>query len=196
MFIKDEVKPKFPLKLNLQFFSEPNPEPNGAGATPEPEPKTTPEGAGKTFTQEEVDKLIKERLVREKRKADEKAEEARKEAEKKALIENEKYKELYETLQQDLAEQKAIALTAKRDSLLAQAGYTAEQVTRYAKFVEGTNEEELLASIEELKVDLPPKGTTYVDPTGNNPRKQDPKPTDQYEAGKERIRKLREQGLL
>jgi hypothetical protein len=192
MFIKEEVKPKFPLKLNLQFFSDPDPK----GATdPEPEPKATPEGADKTFTQEEVDKLIKERLVREKRKAEEKAEEARKEAEKKALIENEKYKELYETLQQDLAEQKALALTAKRDALLAQAGYDAEQIKRYAKFVEGTNEEELVASIDELKVDLPPR-TKGVDPTGNNPRKQDPKPTDQYEAGKARIKRLREQGLL
>jgi hypothetical protein len=191
MIIKEEVKPKFPLKLNLQFFSEPN----GAGGTTEPEPKTTPEGAGKTFTQEEVDKLIKERLVREKRKADEKAEEARKEAEKKALIENEKYKELYETLQQDLAEQKALALTAKRDSLLAQAGYTPEQITKYAKFVEGTNDEELLASIEELKVDLPPKTQGFINPSVN-PRKQDPKPADAYEAGKERIKRLREQGLL
>jgi hypothetical protein len=196
MHIKEEVKPKFPLKLNLQFFSEPNPDPNGAGGATEPEPKTTPEGADKTFTQEEVDKMIKERLVREKRKADEKAEEARKEAEKKALIENEKYKELYETLQQDLAEQKALALTAKRDSLLAQAGYSPEQISKYAKFVDGTNDEELLASIEELKVDLPPKGTTFVDPSGNNPRKQDPKPVDAYEAGKERIKRLKAQGLL
>jgi hypothetical protein len=190
MFIKDEVKPKFPLKLNLQFFSDPDPDPQGAT-----DPEPTPKGADKTFTQEEVDKLIKERLVREKRKAEEKAEEARKEAEKKALIENEKYKELYETLQQDLAEQKAVALTAKRDALLAQAGYDADQIKRYAKFVEGANEEELVASIEELKVDLPPKVQGFVNPSVN-PRKQDPKPVDDYEAGRERIRKLREQGLL
>jgi hypothetical protein len=196
MFIKDEVKPKFPLKLNLQFFSEPDPQdPNGgAGGTTDPV-DPTPKGADKTFTQEEVDKLIKERLVREKRKAEEKAEEARKEAEKKALIENEKYKELYETLQQDLEQQKAEALTAKRDALLAQAGYDADQIKRYAKFVEGANEEELVASIEELKVDLPPKTQGFINPSVN-PRKQDPKPVDAYEAGRERIKKLREQGLL
>lgn len=189
------------VKLDLQYFADPDPkdpiDPQDpkAGDPKDPDPNTTPKGADKTFTQEEVDELIKQRLQREKRKAEEKAEEARKEAEKKALIEQEKYKELYETLQEELATQKAENLSAKRDALMAGAGYSAEQIERYRKFVDGDNEEAIKQSLEELKVDLPPKGG-YVDPQLSNPKRQDPKQEDLYDVGKELFAKLKAKGRV
>ena len=53
---------------------------------------------GKTFTQSEVDAIVKERIDRERRKADEATKKATADAEAKALAEQGKYKELYETL--------------------------------------------------------------------------------------------------
>lgn len=189
---------KFLLPLNLQFFSadpqggagsDPQgTDPNNAGGT---DPQTTPQGAVKTFTQEEVDALIKERLAREKRKADEKADEARKEAERKALEEQGKYKEMYDEILKDLATQKAEALVNKKHALLIAEGYTKEQAERYVKFVEGETDEELATAITTLKADIPPT-TKYVDPaSAGNTHKQDPTPTSAYDEAKELIKRLR-----
>lgn len=156
------------------------------------DPNTTPEGAVKTFTQEEVDALIRERLAREKRKAEEKAEEARKEAEQKALAEQGKYKEMYEQLQKDLEEQKAQAILHRKQALLVAEGYTKEQAEKYVKFIEGTTEEELTASITAFKEDVPPKGGTFVDPaSAGNTQKQEPTPSSAYDEAKELIKRLR-----
>lgn len=70
------------LRLNLQHFAEqgdnPEGEPDADSKTDEnPEGKDDQQGE-KTFTQEEVDQILKERVAREKRKADEKAKEAEK----------------------------------------------------------------------------------------------------------------------
>lgn len=56
-----------------------------AGGAPK---KDTESGAVKTFTQAEVDQIIKERLERERKKATELAEEARKKAEAEAAAKN------------------------------------------------------------------------------------------------------------
>lgn len=159
--------------------------------------ETPNDGGKKLFTQEDVERIIKERLARERRKAEEKAEQARKEAELKALEEQQKYKELYETLLQDLQAEKQHALQVKKEALLAQAGYTQEQIERYAKYLEGETEEELQTALETLKQDVPPKGTTYVDPTiKGNGAKQPPKQQDLYEYGKSMFDKLKESGRL
>lgn len=158
---------------------------------------TPNEGGQKLFTQEDVERIIKERLARERRKAEEKAEQARKEAERKALEEQQKYKELYEALLQDLQAEKQHALQAKKEALLAQAGYTQEQIERYAKYLEGETEEELQTALETLKQDIPPKGATYVDPAiKGNGAKQPPKQQDLYEYGKTLFERLKESGRL
>lgn len=70
------------LRLNLQHFAEqgdnPEGEPDADSKTDEnPEGKDDQQGE-KTFTQEEVDQILKDRVAREKKKADEKAKEAEK----------------------------------------------------------------------------------------------------------------------
>ena len=83
------------LRIPMQFFAEDgdgSTQPAGAaapadGGTPNPNPDPAPQGngqqnnpapTGKTFTQEEVDKLISERLARQQKKFDNEKEEAAK----------------------------------------------------------------------------------------------------------------------
>ena len=74
------------LRLNLQHFAEQGDNPEGKndqqgenleGKSENPEGKDDQQGE-KTFTQEEVDQILKDRVAREKKKADEKAKEAEK----------------------------------------------------------------------------------------------------------------------
>jgi hypothetical protein len=158
---------------------------------------TTPQGAEKTFTQAEVDALIKDRLAREKRKAEEKADEARKEAERKALEEQGKYKEMYEQLQKDLEAEKQNALKAKKQALLIAEGYTKEQAERYVKFIDGETDEELATALEVLKADIPPKQATYVDPaTQGNGKKQEHKQEQPFDYGKSVFARLKASGRI
>lgn len=62
--MKETMKPEFPLRLDLQFFAEGDPE------TKTDETPTTPEGAKepKTFTQEELDEIVAKRVSREQKK--------------------------------------------------------------------------------------------------------------------------------
>ncbi|MFQ3903750.1 DUF4355 domain-containing protein [Staphylococcus sp. 50Mo3-1] len=70
------------LRLNLQHFAEqgdnPEGEPGTDGQTDENLEGKDDQQGEKTFTQEEVDQILKDRVAREKRKADEKAKEAEK----------------------------------------------------------------------------------------------------------------------
>ncbi len=76
------------MPLNLQFFAEPAP----AGDTPpaddagDPGKQTDPPAAGKTFTQEEVDKIVQARLAKEAKKNADAVAAARTEAEKLAKM--------------------------------------------------------------------------------------------------------------
>ena len=76
------------FRIPMQFFAEEGTEPAGAATQAEGTPDTAPQGdgqqktesapTGKTFTQEDVDKMISERLARQQKKFDEKMEEAAK----------------------------------------------------------------------------------------------------------------------
>lgn len=85
--------------------------------------------ADKTFTQADVDRIIKERLQRESTKAENLAQKAREEAEAKALADQGKFKELYEKLQADkqAADQriKDMELTAMRREVATRLGLPA-----------------------------------------------------------------------
>jgi hypothetical protein len=150
---------------------------------------------GKTFTQADVNRMIKERLDREKKKRDDAAEKARLEAERKQLSEQEQYKELAEKLQTEVDAHKTQLSEAKRDSLLANAGYNAEQVERYRKFVTGETDEELAQAVADLVEDIPPK-KNYVDPSAGNPEKKQPEPKDATESGRQLVRDLIAKGKL
>lgn len=204
---------RFRLPLNLQFFAEgeedgekkdgalDNKDPQGG--QPENTTDTTSEEnqdnqtsdkdgkaekAGKPkllYTQEDVERILEERL-----------EQARRKQEKEKLKENEQYKELAEQLQSELDEIKKAALNAKKESLLAKAGYTEEQIAKYAKYVEGETDEELEQSVEDLLKDIPPRTKTYADPHVYNGKKNEPKKTDLKDKGKSMYQRLKEKGKL
>lgn len=120
---------------------------------------------------EKVDEVneLKERLA--------KIEEEREEAERKKLEEQEEYKELYERALAAAEKQKAEAIDVRKESLLAQAGYTEEQIEVLKGTVAGETSEEITKSVEELtEVIAPQKKQTYVDPSPMGGTRQDPKP--------------------
>ena len=185
-------KRKFPLSLDLQFFAE-DPPPTDPPAEPEP-PTDDPAPAKVEFTAEqqaELDRIIKERLARQAKKYEEEKAAAQAEAERKKLEENEEYRKLYEETK---AELDRIRVDALKTRLLAEAGYTADQITRVSKYVTGDDEEGIRASIDEVKADIPPK--TVIDPNPGNGKKPEPKPTDAAAEAKARLERLKKAGKV
>lgn len=100
----------------IQFYSSPE---NGTdGQNPATPPATNggdqqkPEE--KQFTQADIERIIAERLDRERKKAEEKAAKAQAEAEAKALAEQNQFKELAEKHAQRIAQLEAIEPKAQR----------------------------------------------------------------------------------
>jgi hypothetical protein len=196
-----------PLRLDLQYFSEEpaepkDPDPVDPPAEPnDPEPKTggdpEPNPEGKTFTQAEIDRIVKERLERDRKKREAEAEKEREAAEKKRLEEKEEYKELYEKLQKEREADRLAAIESKKESLLAKAGYDESQVERYTKYLSGETDEELHASLESLKADVPTKKEKqYGDPSPGNGSKQPPKKKDLEEKGRSVVQRLKAKGKI
>jgi hypothetical protein len=181
------------LPLNLQFFAEPN----------EPNEPTDPQDNGgepeKRFTQADLDRIVKERIDRERKKAEEAAEKQREELERKKLEEQNEFKSLYEKAQQDLerfkAESEAVKLESIKTNLLVNAGYTGEQLERVRKYIVGADEEQLKGSIEQVKQDIPPK-SGGVDPSVSNPQRQQPQPTDLADEGRSIYERLKAAGKI
>jgi hypothetical protein len=119
----------------------------------------------------------------------------REEAERKRLEEEGKYKEIAESLQAKLDAIQGDALKAKKEALLVKAGYTEDQVAKYLKYVDGSNDDELTQAVEALKADIPPK-PRYADPGVGNGAKQEPKKTDLQEKGKTMYQRLKEKGKI
>lgn len=121
--------------------------------------ETTGGGAGeqpqRTFTQAEVDALIKERLDRQANKSEEQQRKAQEEAQRQAAEQQGEYKSLYEKAQAELeqtrSEAKAAQLAATR-RLVAQKLGLSEKI---AERLVGENEEELMADAEALLGELP-----------------------------------------
>jgi hypothetical protein len=196
--MKDVVKRKYPLILDLQLFADNGDESgnneDGNGGSEEPAKiEFTPE------QQAEIDRIIRERLERQKRKFEAQQADAQAEAERKKREENEEFRKLYEETKAELdrirAEAKAAELSALKTRLLVEAGYSAEQITRISKYVVGEDEDAIKASIDEIKADIPPR-TPGVDPNpGNNP-KPEPKPTDPAAEVRARLERLKKSGKL
>jgi hypothetical protein len=182
------MKKKFLLPLNLQHFAEDDPTDPPAGDDPV-----------KTFTQAELEEIVKKRLERERRKAEELLTQQREEADRKKLEEQNEFKSLYEKTQAELEQIRKDAEVAKleatKTNLLVSAGYTGEQLERVRKYVVGTNDEELTASLEELKQDIPPKAGG-VDPSVNNPQRQQPQPKDLADEGRSIYERLKAAGKI
>lgn len=117
------------------------------------------------------------------------------EAEQLSEDEEARYKELYEKLEVELDEKQAEFIDEKRQMLLKKAGYNANQVQRFKKYLTGTNEAELKEEIEQLKMDFPPK-KQYADPgTGNGHRKK-AKATNLEQKGRSLYKRLKDLGKI
>lgn len=197
-----EKLPKL-LRLNLQHFAEKEevldgeevkqPEGNGKGEKDGGAPEKGAEP--RTFTQDELDAIIADRLLRERKKQADKEQELRDEAERKRLAENEEYKELADKLQAQLDAQQADVLKVKKEGALTSAGYSEEQVGLLTKLVDGETDEEIKASIDVLKSTVPPV-KPYADPSAGNGQKQEPKKENLHDKGKSTYQRLKERGLI
>lgn len=192
------------LRLNLQHFADGGQgEGNPTESQPESDANTNPEGSqgeshteGETgkntnegyqntinMTQEEFNKVIEDRLARERKKQEGKQQKERDESERKRLEENEEYKELAGNLQKQLDEQKKQSLDTKKTALLAQAGYTEKQVDYLKDTVKGESDDDMKSSIDELKEIIEPKTVTYGDPSAGNTTRNKPEKRDAEEIG-------------
>lgn len=97
---------------------------SGEGETPETESKDS----GKAFSQADVDRIVQDRLERERAKAEKEREKAEKAADEKRLAEQQKWQELAAKRQGDIE-----ALEAQIDDLKTEAA----KVQKYAKALEG-----------------------------------------------------------
>jgi hypothetical protein len=175
--------------LNLQFFAE-----------GEVDDQETPAEAKKT--ESNVDNKVP--YDRFKEKIDEvnslkaelaKIKKAQEEAEKAKLEEQNEYKKLYEQAQQELAQIKEAALNAKKDALLAKAGYSDEQIALLRNSITGGTDEEISQSVTQLTAVIPPK-PNYVDPSPMNGERDKPEPVDERNIGVDLFKRLKAKGKI
>ena len=190
------------IPINLQYFAEGDVDPKGeevkeTGAVNETdevkETETQKEPTDKkedviTLTQAELNKIITDRLARDRKAKEE-------EDAKKALKEQGEYKELYEQSQQKIAEMEAERAKAERDAeivrTLKSQGLTDEQVESHFKWVEKSVGEE--DSIEDVVKEYVSnfKVDTSVDPSGGFGATQKPKPKEDENIGQELLARAR-----
>lgn len=135
----------------------------------------------KLFTQAAMEKIIGERLARDRKKAAE-------EAEKQRLLDEAKYKELYEASEAKAKalqeEADAERLERKKAEIIMAAGYDAKQVAFVQSILKGDDEAALLEALEVIKLNIPPT-TVGRDPGLGNHERQTPEPKKDSEYGKE-----------
>lgn len=190
------------IPINLQYFAEGDVDPKGeevkqtdevkeTDKVPETEPQEEPTGKKEdviTLTQAELNKIITDRLARDRKAKEE-------EDAKKALKEQGEYRELYEQSQQTIAEMKAERAKAERDAeivrTLKSQGLTDEQVESHFKWVEKSVGEE--DSIEDVVKEYVSnfKVDTSVDPSGGFGATQKPKPKEDENIGQELLARAR-----
>ena len=190
------------IPINLQYFAEGDVDPKGeevkeTGAVnetdkvPETEPQEEPTDKKEdviTLTQAELNKIITDRLARDRKAKEE-------EDAKKALKEQGEYRELYEQSQQKIAEMEAERAKAERDAeivrTLKSQGLTDEQVESHFKWVEKSVGEE--DSIEDVVKEYVSnfKVDTSVDPSGGFGATQKPKPKEDENIGQELLARAR-----
>lgn len=190
------------IPINLQYFAGGDVDPKGEEVkqtdeikeidkVPETEPQEEPTDKKEdviTLTQAELNKIITDRLARDRKAKEE-------EDAKKALKEQGEYKELYEQSQQTIAEMKAERAKAERDAeivrTLKSQGLTDEQVESHFKWVEKSVGEE--DSIEDVVKEYVSnfKVDTSVDPSGGFGATQKPKPKEDENIGQELLARAR-----
>lgn len=189
-----------PLRLNLQFFAEEgddNPVDNIDAPSNEDETKVddkqsdNKDNAENTYTAEDVNRIVQERLARERKKAEEKAEAERLEeqGEYKDLLEKERAKV------RELEEAKALAERKQTiQSKLASKGLSGEEVAKYSKYVERLvdSDEEIDGAVEEVYGDfVAVKQAEYQDPSAGFGDSKEPEQKTGVDFGRELVRNLR-----
>ena len=124
--------------------------------------------AERTFTQADVDRIITERLTKEKAKAESMATKAREDAERKAAEEQGKFRELYEAAQQRIAETEARLKAAEIASIKREVAGKLNMPQALANRLQGGTLEEIEADAKELMAALPkPAAPNINSGTGN-----------------------------
>ncbi|UBH21882.1 hypothetical protein LAU42_08890 [Macrococcus armenti] len=185
------------LRLNLQFFSEEDGNPSESGNVDndlgndvdnvnEPDKQEVE----KKFTQEDIDRIVKERLARAKKDADEAAEKAR-------LEEQGQYKELLDKANEEIESLRAEKAKAEREqsinSKLLAKGLTSEEVIKYSKYVDklAETDEELDTAIEDVYNDfVAAKQAAYKDPNAGFGGKKETEQKGDDEVGRELFNRL------
>ena len=131
----------------------------------QPEPQAQPE---RTFTQQDVDRIINERLAKERSKAETMAMKAREEAERKAAEEQGKYQELYEAAQKRIADTEARLKAAEIASIKREVASRLNMPAALANRLQGEDEATIEADAKELMAALPkPTPPNINSGTGN-----------------------------
>lgn len=176
------------LRLNIQYFAEdPEDKPSDDQEIVDTEADEDETGAENEkngevkFTQADLDRIVQERLDRDRRKREA-------EAEKKRQEEQGEFKELYDNVRKEFAEYKRDTLI---DTLMLESGYEKDQVERYKKFIEGEEESDIKESLNALIEDIPPKKKETTEPGAYPGRTKEPEQKDGTEIGKELFQRTR-----
>lgn len=142
--------------------------------TPPQSTDTAPEngGAGKTFTEAELERIVKERLERQKRSLEAQQAKAADEAKAAALKEQGEFKTLYEQAQAKAAELEQRIAAQERDALRRKAAKAAGLDPDDAYLVSrlhGETEEELVADAKQLAERMKPAAPPAAPPRGGTP---------------------------
>lgn len=118
-----------------------------------------------TFTQADIDRIVKERLAKAQSKADEAAKKAAADAEAKALAEQGEFKRLYEKLQADHQAQAERIAAMERQRTQAEIASKLGLPTALAARLQGSTPEEMEADAKALLEALPKPTAPNINPT-------------------------------
>ncbi len=144
--------------IDLQMFAEDTAEPkiNDAGITDETLKDMPQQNAGKTFTQEEIDKIIADRLKREREKYKDYEELKKNAAEyqkwkESQMTEAEKLQAKLAEYEKTLADKELEVATAKAEQIKAKVLAEMGMPLNLSERIFGTTEEEIRQDAEQLK---------------------------------------------
>lgn len=109
----------------------------------------------RTFTQADIDRIIKDRLEQERGKSEKAAQKAQADAEAKVLAEQGKYKELFEKQQAELQTAQSEAKSAATKLLQQQAATDAGFPLKQSHRLKGETLEEMVADAKAFLAELP-----------------------------------------
>ena len=130
------------------------------------EPEKT---GGKTFTEAEVEQLIKDRLAREKAAAEKKASEAARKAAEEAAAKNGEWEKVAKQRETELAELQAQVKQRELRDLKVSIGAEVGLIPSVAELLTGETPEEIKAKAKTIFDDLQKKAAAQVNPGAANP---------------------------